>query len=87
MVTVLDLQRFKQQGRRFVMLTAYDYTTASLLDRAGIPCLLVGDTLAMLMLGHPTTLPVTMDEMVSGKVDAYQRDIDIHSGLVITTST
>ena len=64
MTTVLDLQRFKAEGRRFAMLTAYDYTTARLLDAAGIPVLLVGDSAAMVMLGHPTTLPVTMDELV-----------------------
>jgi len=64
MTTVLDLQRFKAEGRRFAMLTAYDYTTARLLDTAGIPVLLVGDSAAMVMLGHPTTLPVTMDELV-----------------------
>ena len=64
MTTVLDLQRCKAEGRRFAMLTAYDYTTAQLLDAAGIPVLLVGDSAAMVMLGHPTTLPVTMDELV-----------------------
>ena len=64
MTTVLDLQRFKAEGRRFAMLTAYDYTTARLLDAAGIPVLLVGDSAAMVMLGHPTTLPVTMDELL-----------------------
>ncbi len=64
MTTVLDLQRFKAEGRRFAMLTAYDYTTSRLLDAAGIPVLLVGDSAAMVMLGHPTTLPITMDELV-----------------------
>jgi 3-methyl-2-oxobutanoate hydroxymethyltransferase len=64
MTTVLDLQRFKAEGRRFAMLTAYDYTTARLLDAAEIPVLLVGDSAAMVMLGHPTTLPITMDELV-----------------------
>jgi 3-methyl-2-oxobutanoate hydroxymethyltransferase len=64
MTTVLDLQRFKAEGKRFAMLTAYDYTTAQLLDAAGIPVLLVGDSAAMVMLGHPTTLPITMDELV-----------------------
>jgi len=64
MTTVLDLQRFKAEGKRFAMLTAYDYTTAQLLDAAEIPVLLVGDSAGMVMLGHPTTLPVTMDEMV-----------------------
>jgi 3-methyl-2-oxobutanoate hydroxymethyltransferase len=64
MTTVLDLQRFKAEGKRFSMLTAYDYTTARLLDAAEIPVLLVGDSAAMVMLGHPTTLPITMDELV-----------------------
>jgi len=64
MTTVLDLQKFKAEGRRFAVLTAYDYTTARLLDAAEIPVLLVGDSAAMLMLGHPTTLPITMDEIV-----------------------
>src|SRR5438309_8368397 len=64
MTTVLDVQRFKDEGRRFAMLTAYDYTMARLLDEAGIPVLLVGDSLGMVMLGHPTTLPVTLDEML-----------------------
>ena len=62
--TVLDIQRYKDEGRRFAMLTAYDYTTARLLDAAGIPVLLVGDSLGMVMLGHPNTLPVTMDDML-----------------------
>jgi 3-methyl-2-oxobutanoate hydroxymethyltransferase len=64
MTTVLDLQRFKAEGKRFAMLTAYDYTTAQLLDSADIPVLLVGDSAGMVMLGHPTTLPVTLDELV-----------------------
>jgi 3-methyl-2-oxobutanoate hydroxymethyltransferase len=64
MTTVLDVRRFKREGRRFAMLTAYDFHTARLLDEAGIPVLLVGDSLGMVMLGHETTVPVTMDEMV-----------------------
>lgn len=64
MTTVLDLQRFKLEGRRFPMLTAYDHPTARLLDAAGIPVLLVGDSLGMVVLGHETTLPVTLDDMV-----------------------
>lgn len=64
MTTVLDLQRFKAEGKRFAMLTAYDYTTARLLDTAGIPVLLVGDSAGMVVLGHSTTLPITMDELV-----------------------
>ena len=64
MTTVLDVQRFKEEGRRFAVLTAYDYLSAKILDEAGIPILLVGDSLGMVMLGYPTTLPVTVDEMV-----------------------
>jgi 3-methyl-2-oxobutanoate hydroxymethyltransferase len=64
MTTVLDVQRFKDEGRRFAMLTAYNFLSARILDEAGIPILLVGDSLGMVMLGHPTTLPVTMDDML-----------------------
>ncbi|MCU1488909.1 MAG: 3-methyl-2-oxobutanoate hydroxymethyltransferase [Acidimicrobiaceae bacterium] len=62
--TVLDLQRFKEEGQRFAMLTCYDYPTAQVLDEAGIPVVLVGDTLGIFVLGYETTLPVTMDEVV-----------------------
>ncbi|EMI17238.1 Ketopantoate hydroxymethyltransferase, partial [Rhodopirellula maiorica SM1] len=46
------------------MLTAYDFPTAAILDEAGIDILLVGDSLAMVVQGHETTLPVTMDQML-----------------------
>ena len=62
MTTISDLRSLK--GRRFAMLTAYDYPTARILDEAGIPVLLVGDSVANVVLGHETTLPVTMDEML-----------------------
>jgi 3-methyl-2-oxobutanoate hydroxymethyltransferase len=62
--TVLDVQRFKDEHRRFAMVTSYDYLSARILDEAGIPILLVGDSLAMVMLGYSTTLPVTLDEMI-----------------------
>src|SRR5487761_461495 len=64
MTTVLDVQRFKDEHRRFPMLTAYDYLSARILDEAGIPILPVGDSLGMVMLGYPTTLPVILDEMI-----------------------
>ena len=63
-VTVRDIRAFKERGERFTMITAYDAHSARLLDEAGIPLILVGDTLAMVMLGHDTTLPVTVDEML-----------------------
>jgi 3-methyl-2-oxobutanoate hydroxymethyltransferase len=62
--TVRDLRKWKTESKKFTMLTAYDYTTARWLDRAGIPVLLVGDSLGMTMLGYPDTLSVTMDDMV-----------------------
>jgi 3-methyl-2-oxobutanoate hydroxymethyltransferase len=62
--TVYDLRKWKAEGKRFSMLTAYDYTTARWLDRAGIPVILVGDSLGMTMLGYPDTLSVTMDDMI-----------------------
>jgi 3-methyl-2-oxobutanoate hydroxymethyltransferase len=63
-VNVRDLRKWKTEGKKFTMLTAYDYTTARWLDKAGIPVLLVGDSLGMTMLGYPDTLSVTMDDMV-----------------------
>jgi 3-methyl-2-oxobutanoate hydroxymethyltransferase len=63
-VTVSDLRKWKAEGRRFSMLTAYDYTTARWLDRAQIPVILVGDSLGMTMLGYPDTLSVTMGDMI-----------------------
>jgi len=63
-ITVRDIHAFKQRGERFIMLTAYDASMARLLDRAGVPVLLVGDTLGEMMLGHSSTIPVTMDDMI-----------------------
>jgi 3-methyl-2-oxobutanoate hydroxymethyltransferase len=62
--TLLDIRRMKAAGRRIPMLTAYDYSSARIADRAGMPMLLVGDSLGMVMQGHDSTLPVTLDDMV-----------------------
>lgn len=62
--TIRDLRSLKQRGERFIMLTAYDYPTARILDQAGVPVILVGDSLAQTVLGYETTLPVTMEEML-----------------------
>lgn len=63
-VTIHDLRAWKAEGTRFAVLTAYDFPTARILDEAGIPVLLVGDSLANNVLGYETTLPVTMEEML-----------------------
>jgi 3-methyl-2-oxobutanoate hydroxymethyltransferase len=63
-ITIRDLQAWKAEGRRWAMLTAYDYPTAQIVDEAGIPVILVGDSIANNELGYPDTLPVTMDEML-----------------------
>lgn len=63
-ITIRDVQAFKDRGEKFAMLTVYESTCARLLDEAGIPVMLVGDTLSEMMLGHPSTVPVTLDEML-----------------------
>lgn len=62
--TIRDIQKMKRAGRRIPMVTAYDYTSAQIADRAGIPLILVGDTLGMVVLGYSTTIPVTINDMV-----------------------
>lgn len=62
--TIKDLHSYKSRRERFAMLTAYDYLTATILDQAEIPLILVGDSLGISFQGHDTTLPVTMNEMV-----------------------
>ena len=63
-VTTLSLRRKKQRGEPITMLTAYDYPTALAMDQAGIDIILVGDSLGMVVLGYPNTLPVTMEDML-----------------------
>lgn len=63
-VTIRSLLKMKEAGEKIAALTAYDYTTARLLDMAGIDIILVGDSLANVFQGEPTTLPVTLDEML-----------------------
>jgi 3-methyl-2-oxobutanoate hydroxymethyltransferase len=63
-VTVSDLAKAKVRGEKWPMLTAYDALTAHVFDEAGIPVLLVGDSAAMVVFGHDTTIPVTLDELI-----------------------
>ncbi len=63
-VTIAQLQKWKQQKKTIAALTAADYAIAKLLDKAGVDLILVGDSLAMVALGHKNTLPVTLDDMI-----------------------
>ena len=63
-VTVNDLAKAKARGEKWPMLTAYDALTAHVFDEAGIPVLLVGDSAGMVVFGHDTTIPVTLDELI-----------------------
>ncbi len=63
-VTIADVRRMKEKGERFAALTAYDVVTARLVDEAGIPIILVGDSLGMVVLGYESTIPVTLDAIV-----------------------
>jgi 3-methyl-2-oxobutanoate hydroxymethyltransferase len=63
-VTVRDIAAAKSRGERWPMLTAYDALTARIFDDAGIPVLLVGDSAGMVVYGHDTTIPVTVDDLL-----------------------
>ena len=63
-VTVLDLAAAKQEHRPITMVTAYDWSTARLVDGAGIDCVLVGDSVAMVVAGRSSTIPTTLDQMI-----------------------
>ena len=63
-VTISDIKDMKARGEKIPMITAYDYTSARIVDESGIPMILVGDSLGQVMLGYDSTVPVTMDEMI-----------------------
>jgi len=63
-ITTQRLLEMKQNGEKIAMLTAYDFTSAKIIDEAGIDIILVGDSAANVMAGHETTLPITMDQMI-----------------------
>jgi ketopantoate hydroxymethyltransferase len=62
-ITIHDLYKKKAEGRKLTMLTAYDFSTAQIVDQAGIDMILVGDSLGMVVQGQPSTLGVTVEEM------------------------
>ena len=62
--TILQIKEMKQKGKKIPMLTAYDYATAKIIDQAGVPLILVGDSLGTVILGYDSTIPVTMDVMI-----------------------
>ena len=76
-VTVRDIARMKAKAEKIPMLTAYDYTTARLADEAGIPIILIGDSLGMVMLGYDSTIPVTMEDMLH-HIKAVARGPNMH---------
>lgn len=63
-ITTRTFRQKKQRGELITMLTAYDFMTARAVDQAGVDCILVGDSLGMVVLGYPNTLPVTMEDML-----------------------
>jgi 3-methyl-2-oxobutanoate hydroxymethyltransferase len=87
-ITTHTLHEMKSKKEKIAMLTAYDYSTALILDEAGIDVLLVGDSASNVMAGHETTLPITLDQMIyhaSSVVRAVKRAlvvVDLHLVLI-----
>ena len=63
-VTIRDIREMKRQGKKIPMVTAYDYTSARIVEEAGVPLILVGDSLGQVILGYDSTVPVTMEDML-----------------------
>jgi 3-methyl-2-oxobutanoate hydroxymethyltransferase len=63
-ININDIKEMKLKKEKIVMLTAYDYSTAKLVDEVGVPLILVGDSLGMVILGYDSTIPVTMEDMI-----------------------
>jgi 3-methyl-2-oxobutanoate hydroxymethyltransferase len=63
-VTIIEIKEMKHRKEKIPMLTAYDYVTAKIVDEAGVPLILVGDSLGNVILGYESTIPVTMEEMI-----------------------
>ena len=67
-ITTHTLQEMKLRGEKISMLTAYDFSMAKIVDEAGMDILLVGDSASNVMAGHETTLPITLDQMITEMV-------------------
>jgi 3-methyl-2-oxobutanoate hydroxymethyltransferase len=63
-VTISQLKEMEERGEKIAMITCYDYRTARLVEEAGVPMILVGDSLGMVVLGYESTVSVTLDEMI-----------------------
>lgn len=63
-ISITDLKAMKRRGEKFAMITAYDYPSAKLAEAAGVPVILVGDSLGMVVLGYDSTIPVTLEDMI-----------------------
>ena len=63
-LTIRDVRKMKNKGKPLVMLTAYDATSARMAEMADVPMILVGDTLGMVVQGHDSTIPVTLEHMI-----------------------
>ena len=63
-ISINEIKEMKRKGEKIAMLTAYDYVMAGIIDEVGVPLILVGDSLGMVVLGYQSTIPVTMDEML-----------------------
>ena len=77
-ITVKSLLDMKIEGEKISMLTAYDFTTAAIVDGSGIDIILVGDSASNVMAGHETTLPITLDQMIyhaSGVIRGVKRSL------------
>ena len=63
-ITIQNIIDFKKSKKKFATLTAYDYSSAQIVDAAGIPLILVGDSASMVVYGYDTTIPISMEEML-----------------------
>ena len=87
-ITTKSLVEMKNNGEKIAMLTAYDYTMAKIVDKAGIDIVLVGDSASNVMAGYETTLPITLNEMIyhaSSVVRAIERSLVVVDYLLVVT--